>query len=380
MPGGSRSAATWRVPTGAMPARCSRRRRLRGSCASAAASAACCAREHAAERTVELAHGRAPGRGHLRADRRRAQPVHDARRHAAADRGVERRRRHRFELHARVHGALRDLDGFSHVWLLVHLHRVDGWTPEVTPFLDPERPRGVLATRSPRHPNPIGLSLVELRRRRARVSLRIRGVDVLDGTPVLDVKPYVPLFDATRRGHRSHGVVRRRGRTGPDRALGRALRRLIAGLRGRREGAERRPAAVEAEQAGERGGVASPSRTTRRKSPRASRSSIASVIVASGASVGMSARAYARAGSDRSAVSGSSACATAPASGRPRRGSRSAHAGSRTGRRRSPMVASAGSVFGRDTMTSRTRRSAASSRSMCVWISSGSLIAADANP
>ena len=99
------------------------------------------------------------------------------------------------ELDARVHGALRDLDGFSHVWLLVHLHRVDGWSPEVTPFLDPERPRGVLATRSPRHPNPIGLSLVEL----VAVdpgSLRIRGIDLLDGTPVLDVKPYVPLFDA----------------------------------------------------------------------------------------------------------------------------------------------------------------------------------------
>src|SRR5919206_1846637 len=66
------------------------------------------------------------------------------------------------ELDARVHGALRDLDGFSHLWLLAHLHRVGGWTPEVVPFLDDERPRGVLATRSPRHPNPIGLSLVEL--------------------------------------------------------------------------------------------------------------------------------------------------------------------------------------------------------------------------
>src|SRR4051812_16920694 len=56
-------------------------------------------------------------------------------------------------LHERVHGALRDLDGFSHLWLLVHLHRVDSWAPEVVPFLDDERPRGVLATRSPRHPN-----------------------------------------------------------------------------------------------------------------------------------------------------------------------------------------------------------------------------------
>jgi tRNA-Thr(GGU) m(6)t(6)A37 methyltransferase TsaA len=99
------------------------------------------------------------------------------------------------ELDARVHGALRDLGGFSHLWLLAHLDRVDGWTPEVTPFLDGDRPRGVLATRSPRHPNPIGLSLVEL----VAVdpgALRIRGIDLVDGTPVLDVKPYVPLFDA----------------------------------------------------------------------------------------------------------------------------------------------------------------------------------------
>jgi tRNA (adenine37-N6)-methyltransferase len=99
------------------------------------------------------------------------------------------------ELHERVHGALRDLDGFSHLWLLVHLHRVDGWTPEVTPFLDDDRPRGVLATRSPRHPNPVGLSLVELLAVEPG-ALRIRGIDLLDGTPVLDVKPYVPLFDA----------------------------------------------------------------------------------------------------------------------------------------------------------------------------------------
>jgi tRNA-Thr(GGU) m(6)t(6)A37 methyltransferase TsaA len=106
------------------------------------------------------------------------------------------------ELDRRVRGALRDLDGFSHLWLIAHLHRVDGWTPEVTPFLDDARPRGVLATRSPRHPNPIGLSLVELLAVEDG-ALRIRGVDLLDGTPVLDVKPYVPLFDA-----RDEAVVR----------------------------------------------------------------------------------------------------------------------------------------------------------------------------
>jgi tRNA (adenine37-N6)-methyltransferase len=99
------------------------------------------------------------------------------------------------DLHPRVHGALRDLDGFSHLWLVVHLHRVEGWEDEVVPFLDERRARGVLATRSPRRPNPIGLSLVELQAVDPG-ALRIRGIDLLDGTPVLDVKPYVPLFDA----------------------------------------------------------------------------------------------------------------------------------------------------------------------------------------
>ncbi len=106
----------------------------------------------------------------------------------------------RVELAPEVHGALRDIDGFSHLWLIVHLHLVDGWKPEVVPFLDTTS-RGVLATRSPRHPNPIGLSLVELVAIADGV-LHIRGIDLLDGTPVLDVKPYVPLFDA-REGARS---------------------------------------------------------------------------------------------------------------------------------------------------------------------------------
>ena len=120
------------------------------------------------------------------------------------------------ELDARVHGALRDLDGFSHVWLLVHLHRVDGWTPEVTPFLDAERPRGVLATRSPRHPNPIGLSLVELVAVEPGRAARSAASTSLDGTPVLDVKPYVPLFDARDAATVRTGWFARRGRTRPD--------------------------------------------------------------------------------------------------------------------------------------------------------------------
>lgn len=67
----------------------------------------------------------------------------------------------RVELEPALRGARRDLDGFSHLWLVTHLHAVDGWRPEVVPFLDTVA-RGVLATRSPRRPNPIGISLVEL--------------------------------------------------------------------------------------------------------------------------------------------------------------------------------------------------------------------------
>ena len=89
---------------------------------------------------------------------------------------------------------LQDLDGFSHVILLYHFDRSDGHELTVVPFLD-DRPRGVFATRAPRRPNPIGLSVVKLERIEGRV-LHIDGVDVLDETPLLDIKPYVPAFDA----------------------------------------------------------------------------------------------------------------------------------------------------------------------------------------
>src|SRR5262245_45506519 len=88
---------------------------------------------------------------------------------------------------------LKDLDGFSHLWLLYHLHRVEGASLTVTPFLD-DRPHGVFATRSPRRPNPIGLSVVRLVRVEG-AALHVEDVDVVDGTPLLDIKPYVPAFD-----------------------------------------------------------------------------------------------------------------------------------------------------------------------------------------
>jgi tRNA-Thr(GGU) m(6)t(6)A37 methyltransferase TsaA len=89
---------------------------------------------------------------------------------------------------------LRDLDGFSHLHLITHLHQGRPDSLIVTPFLD-DSPRGVFATRSPRHPNPIGLSIVRLERVEG-TTLHITGSDLLDGTPVLDLKPYVPAFDS----------------------------------------------------------------------------------------------------------------------------------------------------------------------------------------
>ena len=89
---------------------------------------------------------------------------------------------------------LKDLDGFSHIHLVTFLHRGVPGGLEVLPFLD-DTPRGIFATRSPRHPNPIGLSVVRLLEVAGAV-LHVDGLDLLDGTPVLDIKPYVPEFDA----------------------------------------------------------------------------------------------------------------------------------------------------------------------------------------
>lgn len=99
----------------------------------------------------------------------------------------------RIELEPIYAPGLQDLDGFSHILVLCHLHRVQGASLTVTPFLD-DQPHGVFATRSPKRPNSIGLSTVRLLRVEGHI-LHIAGVDLLDGTPVLDIKPYVPLFD-----------------------------------------------------------------------------------------------------------------------------------------------------------------------------------------
>jgi tRNA-Thr(GGU) m(6)t(6)A37 methyltransferase TsaA len=86
-----------------------------------------------------------------------------------------------------------DLDGFSHLILLYHFHRAGETSLVVTPFLD-TKPHGVFATRAPTRPNPIGLSIVQLLRIDAG-KLHIADVDILDKTPLLDIKPFVPDFD-----------------------------------------------------------------------------------------------------------------------------------------------------------------------------------------
>jgi tRNA-Thr(GGU) m(6)t(6)A37 methyltransferase TsaA len=88
---------------------------------------------------------------------------------------------------------LADLDGFSHIWVLYHFHLSGGFKLKVVPFMD-DVERGLFSTRAPRRPNPIGLSLVRLLGVEGNV-LRIAEVDMLDGTPVLDIKPYSPEID-----------------------------------------------------------------------------------------------------------------------------------------------------------------------------------------
>jgi tRNA (adenine37-N6)-methyltransferase len=91
--------------------------------------------------------------------------------------------------------ALEDLAGMEKVWLLYWFDRNPNWKPKVLVPRGPRQKRGVFATRSPHRPNPIGLSLVDLIEVRG-LMLRVRGVDLLDGTPILDIKPYLPNVES----------------------------------------------------------------------------------------------------------------------------------------------------------------------------------------
>ena len=97
------------------------------------------------------------------------------------------------ELFEEFRPGLKDVEGFSHIILIYEFHRSQGFKLEVVPFMDTQS-RGLFATRAPKRPNPIGLSTVQLDRIE-NGHLYIQNVDVLDGTPLLDIKPYVPEFD-----------------------------------------------------------------------------------------------------------------------------------------------------------------------------------------
>ena len=101
--------------------------------------------------------------------------------------------RGRIELQPEYAAGLADLDGFTFLHLITYLHRTGPASLRVMPYLDTTE-RGVFATRSPKRPNPLGLSLVRLTGIEGAV-LHVEELDLLDGTPLLDIKPYVPPFD-----------------------------------------------------------------------------------------------------------------------------------------------------------------------------------------
>jgi len=100
----------------------------------------------------------------------------------------------RVEVFEPFHAGLEDLDGFSHVVLLYFFHRSRGFDLKVVPYMD-TKTRGLFSTRAPRRPNAIGFSVVQLDRIEDG-ALHVQNVDVLDNTPLLDIKPYVHEFDA----------------------------------------------------------------------------------------------------------------------------------------------------------------------------------------
>jgi tRNA-Thr(GGU) m(6)t(6)A37 methyltransferase TsaA len=99
----------------------------------------------------------------------------------------------RVEIFPKFGDGLKDIEAFSHIYLLYTFHNSSGYSLHVKPFLDDEE-HGLFATRYPYRPNPIGISIVQLLSREGNV-LTVKGMDVLDGTPLLDIKPYVPDFD-----------------------------------------------------------------------------------------------------------------------------------------------------------------------------------------
>lgn len=97
------------------------------------------------------------------------------------------------EVYADYEEGLKDIEGFSHIILLYHFHKITNWASEVIPFMDDE-PHGIFATRSPARPNAIGISIVLLKERKGRF-LYVEELDMLDETPVIDIKPFFGSYD-----------------------------------------------------------------------------------------------------------------------------------------------------------------------------------------
>jgi len=125
--------------------------------------------------------------------------------------GAEHRAEGALALRPELEDGLQDIEGFSHLFVLWVFDRSSGYELVSTVPLDQETPHGVFASRSPRRPNPIGLSVVELLGRDGP-RLRVRGVDMLDGTPILDIKPYLSGVPAekVRRGWVAEAEARRK--------------------------------------------------------------------------------------------------------------------------------------------------------------------------
>ena len=115
------------------------------------------------------------------------------------------------EIQPELEEGLTDIEGFSHLFVIWVFHKADGCSLSGKPPTD-DRAHGVFATRSPRRPNPIGLTVVELLRREG-LQLHVRGVDMLDGTPILDIKPYLSGIppEKLKRGWLAEAEERKKG-------------------------------------------------------------------------------------------------------------------------------------------------------------------------
>lgn len=113
------------------------------------------------------------------------------------------------DIEPRFEAGLTDIEGFSHLYVIWAFDRAEGYELMASPPSD-DRPHGVFGTRSPRRPNPIGLTVVELLGREGP-QLRVRGIDMLDGTPILDIKPYLSSIpeEKLRRGWLAEAEARR---------------------------------------------------------------------------------------------------------------------------------------------------------------------------